>query len=132
MNPIIEIIDEYGLQRITARELDANEEKKGHFFALMHKIGQPVKDTGCLICISDGLKALKRYYKIEMAKETAEKRSKKSKPKYRLKEGLQAVFGGVQYSNKNLTDEIAIKMLEQVPDKIEFFKVFPEDWNNAG
>lgn len=131
MDPTIEIIERYGLQRITARELDAQEEKKGHFFAVMLKIGQPVEDTGCLICISDGLKALKRYYRIEMAKQTAEKRAKKVKPKYRLKDGLQAVYDGIQYSNNTLTDEIAIKMLEQVPDKIAFFKVFPEEWNNG-
>lgn len=131
MEPVIQIIEQHGLQRIKARELDANEKKKGHFFAVMHKIGQPVEDTGCLICISDGLKALKRYYKIQMAKQTAEKRAKKAKPKYMLKDGLQAVYGGIQYNNDSLTDEIAIRMLEQVPDKIAFFKVFPEDWNNA-
>lgn len=128
MDPTIEIIERYGLQRIKARELDAQEEKKGHFFAVMHKIGQPIDDTGCLICISDGLKALKRFYRIEMAKERAKKTVGKAKPKYRLKENHQAVYNGIQYSNNTLTDEIAIKMLEQCPDKIEFFKVFPKEW----
>lgn len=80
--------------------------------------------TSCNDCYKDAVFEMYSYLK---------KNGKmKEKTVYRLKNGvlLQMGFGsGEFYTNSNLTDEAAEKYLSAHPENINFFAVYPDDWN---
>lgn len=79
--------------------------------------------TSCNDCYKDAVFEMYAYLK---------KNGKmKEKSIYKLKNGvlLQMGFGsGEFYTNANLTDEAAEKYLNEHPDNINFFSVYPDDW----
>lgn len=81
--------------------------------------------TSCNDCYRDAVYEMYSYLK---------KNGKmKEKSIYKLKNGvlLQMGFGsGEFYTNANLTDEIAEKYLEEHPERINYFAIYPDDWQD--
>lgn len=79
--------------------------------------------TSCNDCYKDAVYEMYAYLK---------KNGKmRDKTIYKLKNGtlLQMEFGsGEFYTNANLTDEVAEKYLAKYPERINYFAIFPDDW----
>ena len=51
--------------------------------------------------------------------------------KFKLKEGQLVSFAGSHYTNDNITDEKAIKLLKDRPIRISVFESFPDNWEES-
>ena len=79
--------------------------------------------TSCNDCYRDAVYEMYSYLK--------KNGRMKEKTIYKLKNGvlLQMGFGsGEFYTNANLTDDVAEKYLRLYPDRINYFALYPDDW----
>lgn len=122
-----ETVAEWGLLNLTSLQVQTDPKKTAALRGVMYVLGEPIEKGNCIRCISDALKALKRYDRQNKADEMAKKGKAKSEAKYILNEVMVA-FNGAQYSPRNITDEVAKAMLRQDPAKSVLFSSLPENW----
>ena len=90
---------------VSGKEIDKEHEKVQEFIELYHQLtGKRVGEGTCKNCILDAymdlsIKTEKQLKQLAM------------KSKYKLKEGRVIVFQNTDYTNANMTDEVAMKMI---------------------
>lgn len=121
MVEVWEVVNEYDLLNATSRDIEHDGTKRAVLAGVMQRIGQPIKDMGCLICLSDSLKFLKSLHRQKELTEMA-----KATTKYKLKSDRRIPFGGQMVDNSILTDELAAEMLKNQPWLKDHFEKIPE------
>ena len=90
---------------VSGKEIDKTNEKVQEFIELYAKLtGKRVGEGTCRNCILDAY--------MDLAMKTENQLKKLVMPsKYKLKEGRVVVFQNTDYTNANITDEVAMKMI---------------------
>jgi len=90
---------------VSGKEIDKGNEKVQEFIELYAKLtGKRVGEGTCRNCILDAY--------MDLAMKTENQLKKLLMPsKYKLKEGRVVVFQNTDYTNANITDEVAMKMI---------------------
>lgn len=91
---------------VSGKEIDKESEKVQEFIELYYNLtGKRVGEGTCRNCILDAY--------MELSMKTEKQLKKLVMPsKYKLKEGRVVVFQNTDYTNANITDEVAMKMIE--------------------
>ena len=107
---------------LTAREIAyGNKTEYAVFSAVVLKLGHPITKEGCLICVDESLQGLRKAYKQYLIMEN----SKKGVSSVKIKGNRDIMFEGGRYNSDNLTDEVALRMLEKHPE-YEKFLIVPD------
>lgn len=91
---------------VSKREIDRNSPEVVEFIELYYKLtGKRVGEGKCRNCILDA------YMELSLKNEKQLKRLLMPS-KFKLKEGRVVVFNNTDYTNANMTDDVAMKMIE--------------------
>lgn len=90
---------------VSGKEIDKDNEKVKEFIELNHKLtGKRVGEGTCKNCIFDAY--------MELSIKTDEQLKRLIMPsKFKMKEGRVVIFNNTDYTNANMTDEIAMQMV---------------------
>jgi hypothetical protein len=102
--------------KLSAREIAYGDQNRlTAFEAIAIKVGHPVSEKGCLICVKDSLISLKNAHKQYTLM------AKKIKPaSYTLLRDL--FYKGNRITTENLTDALAKEILSAKPHLAQYFK----------
>jgi hypothetical protein len=90
---------------VSGKEIDKDHEKVKDFIELYHKLtGKRVGEGTCRNCILDA------YMDLSMKTENQLK-TMIMPSKYKMKEGRVVIFNNTDYTNANMTDEVALQMV---------------------
>lgn len=90
---------------VSGKEIDKDNEKVKEFIELNYKLtGKRVGEGTCKNCIFDAY--------MEMAIKTKDQLKRLVMPsKFKMKEGRVVIFNNTDYTNANMTDEVAMQMV---------------------
>jgi len=90
---------------VSGKEIDKNDENVKDFIELYYKLtGKRVGEGSCRNCIFDAY--------MELSIKTDKQLKRLIMPsKYKMREGRVVVFNNTDYTNANMTDEVALQMV---------------------